>query len=74
MTAEQQVQYPPPARPVPRVTVDVLGAPIDVLDWGDAVSRLVTWGEARESRYVCICNAHSVVTGQQDPQIGRAHV
>ena len=31
-----------------------------------ATSRLLAWARARESRVVCICNAHSIVTAQQD--------
>lgn len=49
-----------------RRRVRVLGVPIDVLDWESAVSRLVTWAEGRQSRYVCICNVHSVVTATQE--------
>lgn len=45
----------------------VLGVFIDALSWEDAVSQLVAWGYERESRYVCICNVHSVVTAAQDP-------
>lgn len=45
-----------------RHTVPVLGAPIDVISMSDAITRITTWGAARESRYVCICNVHSVVT------------
>src|SRR5688572_14378491 len=44
----------------------VLGSFIDAVSWDDAVGRLVQWGERRESRYVCICNVHSVVTATQD--------
>jgi N-acetylglucosaminyldiphosphoundecaprenol N-acetyl-beta-D-mannosaminyltransferase len=50
----------------------VIGAPIDVLDWSTALSRLQDWASRRESRYVCICNAHSVVTTSQDPAFGKA--
>lgn len=44
----------------------VLGVQIDALDWNAALARLCSWGGARESRYVCICNVHSVVTATQD--------
>jgi N-acetylglucosaminyldiphosphoundecaprenol N-acetyl-beta-D-mannosaminyltransferase len=50
-----------------RDAVAVLGARIDALDWEDAVERLVSWGARRQSRTVCICNVHSVVTAAQDP-------
>ncbi len=56
------------ATPAPssRRVVPVLGAPIDVLSWDDAIDRVVAWGARRESRYVCICNVHSVVTASQN--------
>lgn len=50
-----------------RDAVAVLGARIDALDWTEAVGRLVAWGARRQSRTVCICNVHSVVTAAQDP-------
>ncbi|MFY9509559.1 MAG: WecB/TagA/CpsF family glycosyltransferase [Rubrivivax sp.] len=57
---------------IERVTLPVLGAPIDVLDAGAAVQRISRWARARESRYVCICNAHSVVTASADPAFRHA--
>lgn len=49
-----------------RITQRVLGAPIDAISWTQAVQRVLAWGAAHESRYVCICNAHVVVTAAQD--------
>jgi N-acetylglucosaminyldiphosphoundecaprenol N-acetyl-beta-D-mannosaminyltransferase len=49
-----------------RATLPVLGVPIDVLDGPTAVAKIGRWAEARESRVVCICNAHSVVTATRD--------
>lgn len=45
----------------------VLTSPIDVIDWDQALARLQEWGARRESRYACMCNVHSVVTGARDP-------
>jgi N-acetylglucosaminyldiphosphoundecaprenol N-acetyl-beta-D-mannosaminyltransferase len=53
-----------------RVVGQVLGVPIDVVDWDTAVTRVVQWGTRRESRYVCICNVHSVVTARQNKDFG----
>jgi len=50
----------------PREGKPILEAFIDALSWEDALNRIVAWGAARESRYVCICNAHSVVTTTRD--------
>ena len=44
----------------------VVGAFIDAIRWDDATARIMNWADARESRYVCICNVHSVVTARQD--------
>jgi N-acetylglucosaminyldiphosphoundecaprenol N-acetyl-beta-D-mannosaminyltransferase len=46
----------------------VLGASIDALSWDDAIGRITGWAAARESRYVCICNVHSVVTATRDSE------
>lgn len=56
----------------PRRTLPVLGIGIDVLTREEAVMRISKWVAARESRYVCICNAHSVVTTQQDKSFNAA--
>lgn len=55
-----------------RQTVPVLGAPIDVLGWDDVLARIAVWANQRESRVVCFCNAHSVVTYGRDPEFAVA--
>ncbi len=50
----------------PRKGQPVLEAFIDALSWDEAIGRITQWGAARESRYVCICNVHSVVTTTRD--------
>lgn len=49
-----------------RKTVSVLGAMIDVLDWDIALARIKNWGNNRDSRYVCLCNVHSIMTAGSD--------
>ena len=49
----------------------VLGAPIDVLSPAEAVARIAAWALRRESRVVCMCNVHSVVTASKDPEFMR---
>ncbi|MFC7516538.1 WecB/TagA/CpsF family glycosyltransferase [Herbaspirillum sp. GCM10030257] len=51
---------------MPRKGQAVLEAFIDALTWDEAVGQITRWGAARESRYVCICNVHSVVTTTSD--------
>ncbi len=53
---------------MPRKIHSVLGASIDALSWNDAIERIIGWAAVRESRYVCICNVHSVVTATRDPE------
>lgn len=49
----------------------VLGSFIDALTWDQALSRIDGWAARRESRVVCICNAHSVVTASGEPEFQR---
>jgi len=54
-----------------RQTVPVLGAPIDAIDMPGAVARISRWAESHKSHYVCVCNAHSVVTASRDPSFAQ---
>lgn len=55
-----------------RRTAGVLGSQIDAVSWDDALGRLQRWANAGESRVVCICNAHSVVTARGDEVLAAA--
>ena len=48
--------------------VMVLRSWIDAVDWDGALERIAAWACRRESRYVCLCNVHSVVTAGRDPK------
>lgn len=54
-----------------RQTGNVIGSPIDFLDWDTAISRIDKWVDSKESRVICICNAHSVVTARQNPEFAQ---
>jgi N-acetylglucosaminyldiphosphoundecaprenol N-acetyl-beta-D-mannosaminyltransferase len=54
-----------------RQVTQILHAHIDVITWVDALTQLNSWATNHESRYVCICNVHSVVTASQDAEFGR---
>lgn len=54
-----------------RCRVPVLSTTIDAIGWDQALDALSRWGAQHESRYVCICNAHSVVTVERDPEFGK---
>lgn len=53
-----------------RKRAKVLTARLDVLGWNEVLRQISEWGARRESRYVVICNAHSVVTSGQDRAFG----
>src|SRR4051794_37443373 len=55
-----------------RATMLVLGTKIDVIDFEEALGRMFTWSGRRESRVVCVCNVHSVVTAGQDLRFSSA--
>ena len=40
----------------------VLGAPVNAVSWAEAVNYIFRWAQRQESRTVCICNVHSVIT------------
>ena len=63
-----------PDQTSPRQLGSVIGAPIDALTWSEALARISTWASVRQSRYVCICNVHSVVTARQDPSFAQVLV
>lgn len=50
----------------PRKGEPVLEAFIDALTWDETIGHIRRWADRRDSRYVCICNVHSVVTTTQD--------
>jgi N-acetylglucosaminyldiphosphoundecaprenol N-acetyl-beta-D-mannosaminyltransferase len=44
----------------------VLGAPVNALSWTEAIDCIFRWAQRQESRTVCICNVHSVITALQN--------
>ncbi|WP_375740593.1 WecB/TagA/CpsF family glycosyltransferase [Pseudomonas boanensis] len=54
-----------------RAVSSVIGAPIDSLSWSQVLTCLAIWAAARESRYVCICNVHSVVTAHHNQDFAK---
>lgn len=59
-------------KPDARVTQDVLGCQVDVIDWDRVVRRVLDWANARESRYVCHGNVHVIVSARRDQHLRRA--
>jgi N-acetylglucosaminyldiphosphoundecaprenol N-acetyl-beta-D-mannosaminyltransferase len=52
--------------------VNVLGSQIHAGRQADYVDLILEWAQARESRVVCFCNGHSVVTANRDPDLRSA--
>lgn len=55
-----------------RRRLSLLGNHIDAISWEAMIGRIRKWAENRESRYVCLCNVHSLVTGRKDDEFRRA--
>jgi N-acetylglucosaminyldiphosphoundecaprenol N-acetyl-beta-D-mannosaminyltransferase len=50
----------------------VLDAFVDSLDWPQLLEKIGQWTLTRQSRYLCFCNVHSVVTARFMGEAGRA--
>lgn len=48
------------------------GVGVDVVCADDAASQLLQWARQRQSRTVCLCNVHAVVTARHDAEFRRA--
>ena len=55
----------------PLQTVAILGSPISVCTESAVVQQLLEWAEQGQSKVVCICNVHSVVTASRDADFAR---
>ena len=57
---------------MPPSSTIILGTRVDALSWEQAVSRILRWAQLRSSRYVCLCNVHTVVSAGHDPGLQAA--
>lgn len=53
-----------------RKGASILGSHIDALGWEEAINTIHGWAQNHESKYVAICNVHSVVTALQYAEHG----
>jgi N-acetylglucosaminyldiphosphoundecaprenol N-acetyl-beta-D-mannosaminyltransferase len=44
----------------------VLDSSIDVISWDTTIDRIMNWAFENQSRYICICNVHSIVTARNN--------
>ena len=56
-----------------RRRIKVLGVPIDVISFDDALQCLQGWVGSGQSRVVCAAAVHQVVTSLSDPLLAQAH-
>jgi N-acetylglucosaminyldiphosphoundecaprenol N-acetyl-beta-D-mannosaminyltransferase len=55
-----------------REGAEVLGAFIDAVTLDEAAARIIQWAHARESRTICACNVHSVMTATRSHALRQA--
>ncbi len=55
-----------------RTCEHVIWAPVDVVSWTESIDLIFRWADRRESRAVCICNVHSLVTARSNAGHARA--
>lgn len=47
---------------------NILGIPIHGLSWHEVLARIAQWASKNDSRIICLCNVHSVITARQNKQ------
>lgn len=59
-------------KPLERSGASIVGSFIDAGHWDHFLSTITSWAQAGQSRVVCVCNVHSVVTAKGDPALRAA--
>lgn len=63
----------PYAEPIARpATVDVVGVPLAVIDYEQTLEWMDAMVAGRQHGYVCVCNVHTVMASQEDPELRAA--
>ncbi len=71
MRSDTPVQSPP--SPISRpATVDVVGVPLSVIDYEQAVRWMAAMVAGEQRCYVCACNVHTVMASSEDPELRAA--
>jgi N-acetylglucosaminyldiphosphoundecaprenol N-acetyl-beta-D-mannosaminyltransferase len=53
-------------------SAELFGISINAISWEQAESIITQWTQARQSRVVCACNVHSVISAKTDPELKQA--
>jgi N-acetylglucosaminyldiphosphoundecaprenol N-acetyl-beta-D-mannosaminyltransferase len=56
----------------PPPTVDVVGVPLGVIDYDQTLEWIDAMVAERRRGYVCVCNVHTVMASQEDPELRSA--
>jgi N-acetylglucosaminyldiphosphoundecaprenol N-acetyl-beta-D-mannosaminyltransferase len=71
MRPEGYLQPHPIAPPQPQ-TVDILGVPLALTDYAQTLRWMDEMVHDRISGYVCVCNVHTVMASEEDPELRAA--
>lgn len=52
--------------------VTLMDTRLHVLSWEQTIGRIVRWATAAQSRTICLCNVHSLMTATSDPELHTA--
>ncbi|NCW87137.1 MAG: glycosyltransferase [Oxalobacteraceae bacterium] len=62
--------HPPPIAMIEQTTI--LGTRIDACAWEPLLGRIMRWAREGQSRMLCLCNVHTLVTARYDQQLAGA--
>lgn len=65
------VKQTTPSKVFMRRGAHVLDSHIDAVSWDEAISRIAGWAAHHQSRFVALCNVHSVVTASQEADFNK---
>jgi len=69
----QDTPVQPLSDPIPTIATDqILGVSLGLIDYGGTLDWIDAMAAEREHGYVCVCNVHTVMASQEDPELQSA--
>ena len=69
----QDTPVQPLPNPIPTLATDqILGVPLGLIDYERTLEWIDAMAAEREQGYVCVCNVHTVMASQEDPELRSA--
>ena len=69
----QDTPVQPLPDPIPTTATDqILGVPLGLIDYEQTLEWIDAMAAEREQGYVCVCNVHTVMASQEDPELRSA--